>query len=613
MIGFVAMAMLIIAMGVYGFHVLTAAAYIVANTYDRPMMTVNHAQSAAQTFTAMERERFRRATAPPAQKFAIDAEIPRLAARFRTDLAIARNRAPTDTERAIIANIGHNAAQWERRWAAHDATSRAALNRLSDAVATSFDRLIDMTAADSRVERGRALAVFVRYEYTTVATVLIALLAAAFITYILARHIVQPLATAAKVADRIASGQLDTVIPRGFDDETGVLLHSMSVMRDAIRTMMARERTQRRSAQTRLVDALESSHEGMVLVDANGNIVIANSQIGEFFRQAARSFVAGVEFAAVEPMMAEALLDPATAPKFMSLPATGSEFQLADDRWVRVSRSQTQDGGAFFFFTDFTEVKEREQRYREAQLQAEEANQAKSSFLANMSHELRTPLNAIIGFSEIMQKEMYGAVGDKHYSSYIHDILQSGKHLLAIINGVLDLAKSQSGKLDIRREPVEMREVLDDCVAMMREQCARGGLSLDYDEPRLPLMVSGEPAKLRQILLNLLSNAVKFTEPGGHIALRAEADAGMVGVEVADTGIGMAPDEIPVALTPFGQVDSRLARRYEGTGLGLPLAKQLTELHGGSLKLTSEPGHGTRVRIALPEVMADAAIETVAA
>jgi signal transduction histidine kinase len=352
----------------------------------------------------------------------------------------------------------------------------------------------------------------------------------------------------------------------------------------------------------------------MVLIDAAGIIAVANSQIGEFFPHVGTACLEGIEFAAIVSMIGDNLLDPNAAPSLLTLPASGDEFQLADNRWLRVSRSPTRDGGAFFFFTDFTEVKEREQRYREAQLEAEAASRAKSSFLANMSHELRTPLNAIIGFSEIMQREMYGAVGNEHYTTYITDILQSGRHLLAIINGVLDLAKSQSGKLKIHRETVDMGDILADCVGMMREQCARGGLALDYERPRDPLTVSGEPAKLRQIFLNLLSNAIKFTEPGGRIALMAQMAGGTVMIEVIDSGIGMAVDDVVVALTPFGQVDSRLARRYEGTGLGLPLAKELVELHDGALSISSEPGQGTTVRVMIPSApVAAAAIETVAA
>jgi signal transduction histidine kinase len=210
-------------------------------------------------------------------------------------------------------------------------------------------------------------------------------------------------------------------------------------------------------------------------------------------------------------------------------------------------------------------------------------------------------LNAIIGFSEMMAQQTFGPIGNSHYLSYAGDILQSGRHLLSIINGVLDLAKSQTGKLTIHAEPVDLCETLNDCANMMRDQCARGGVALETVDPGGALLVAGEPAKLRQIFLNLLSNAVKFTEPGGRVTLQAFAPRdGAIVVEVRDTGIGMSAQEIPIALAPFGQVDSRLARRYDGTGLGLPLAKELVDLHGGELAIDSTPGKGTSVRVTFP-------------
>jgi signal transduction histidine kinase len=246
-------------------------------------------------------------------------------------------------------------------------------------------------------------------------------------------------------------------------------------------------------------------------------------------------------------------------------------------------------------------VKARERRLREAQEQAEAASRAKSSFLANMSHELRTPLNAIIGFSEIMAGEMFGALGNRRYNQYSGDIVSSGRHLLAIINSVLDLAKSEAGKLEIDTQPVDLADVLADCVTMIREQCARGGLTLELSEPQAPILVMGEAQKLRQVFLNVLSNATKFTEPGGRVTVAASlAMEGTVAVSVADTGIGMSEEEIPVALAPFGQVDSRLARKFDGTGLGLPLAKALVELHEGKLAIKSARGRGTTVTVTLP-------------
>lgn len=219
-----------------------------------------------------------------------------------------------------------------------------------------------------------------------------------------------------------------------------------------------------------------------------------------------------------------------------------------------------------------------------------------------MSHELRTPLNAIIGFSEIIQREMFGKLENRNYAAYIADILQSGRHLLAIINGVLDLAKSQSGKLTVHFETVDLGHILVDCASMMREQCKRGDLILEFTKPTAQMLVSGEPAKLRQVLLNVLSNAVKFTEPGGRVALSARDEGDTIVVDVRDTGIGMSSDDIAVALTPFGQVDNRLARRFEGTGLGLPLAKELIELHRGTLVIDSEPGHGSTISVVVPKL-----------
>jgi signal transduction histidine kinase len=562
----------------------------------------------------MEKEMFRRQIATPAARDAIDRNMPELAKNFAVDLGVARARAMSDGERVIIDNIQRDVASWNRSWEAAPAkTDNLQLERLSGKIAQSFDRLVELTTDNSFVERHKGLSAITQFKYSTIGVMAWGLLVAALITFFLARRIVRPLSIAANVADRIAGGQLDTVIPRGFDDETGVLLHSMSVMRDGIKTMMAREQTQRRSAQTRLVDALESSHEGMVLVDAAGTILIANSQIGEFFPALAPLCREGVEFSVLARSIRGQLPQPDEAPNLDTLLAHGGEFQLADNRWIRVSRSRTRDGGEFFFFTDFTEIKEREQRYREAQLAAETASRAKSSFLANMSHELRTPLNAIIGFSEIMQRGTDNA--NPNHGAYVADILQSGRHLLSIINGVLDLAKSQSGKLAIDFEPLDLGEVLADCANMMRDQTARGGLALEFTQPANLVLVSGDAPKLRQVVLNLLSNAIKFTEPGGTIALAVHDRDDTVAVEVRDTGIGMSADDVKVALTPFGQVDNRLARRYEGTGLGLPLAKELVEAHRGTLTIDSEPGRGTTILVALPalERMKKAPLETVAA
>ena len=597
-VAFAAMALMLGALGLYGIYVLTQAGQIVADTYDRPLMAINFARSASQTFTAMERDLYRRGEAAPAEHAQVDRDIDDLAETFFADLDVADERSRAGTEHQAIDEIRRLVTEWNAtRQAESAAVPSPRLTALSQDIASEFDRLVELTADYGFVERRRGITAITRFKGTSVAVAGLALFFAGLITLLLTRIIIKPLTTAARVADRIAGGELATRIPRGGADEIGSLLRSMSVMRDSIRTMMEREQAQRRSAQNRLGDALESSHEGMVLVDADGRIVIANSQVAAFFPPLAPHLVEGSDFAAALRLAAPLVIDGVPDASLLDR----GEVRLRDGRWIRISRSTTQDGGFFLFISDFTEVKERERRYEEARAQAEAASRAKSSFLANMSHELRTPLNAVIGFSEIMARQMFGKLGDAHYVQYANDILASGQHLLAVINSVLDLAKSEAGKLQIDAEPVDLAEVIDDCLTMIREQCARAELRLDVEGVAAPVMVMGEAAKLRQIFLNLLSNAVKFTDAGGVVGLRIGAPIdGAVSIAVTDTGIGMGPDDIAVALAPFGQVDTRLARRYEGTGLGLPLAKALAELHDGKLEISSARGKGTSVTITLP-------------
>jgi signal transduction histidine kinase len=237
---------------------------------------------------------------------------------------------------------------------------------------------------------------------------------------------------------------------------------------------------------------------------------------------------------------------------------------------------------------------------QQAKEQAETANRAKSEFLANMSHELRTPLNAILGFAEIIRERLLGPVADR-YAEYANDIHSSGTHLLGIINDILDLSKVEAGRLELVEEIVDLQGIVRSVVLLLRERVATAELTLKVELPDSLLLVRADERKLKQVLMNLLSNAVKFTPAGGEILIRVavERPRGVV-IAVRDSGIGIAPENIARALSPFGQVDSRLSRRYEGTGLGLPLARALAELHGGGLELESTPGQGTTVCVILP-------------
>ncbi len=233
--------------------------------------------------------------------------------------------------------------------------------------------------------------------------------------------------------------------------------------------------------------------------------------------------------------------------------------------------------------------------------EAEAANRTKSEFLASMSHELRTPLNAIIGFSEIIKDETFGPVGSTKYRSYAEDINESGQHLLALINDILDLSKVEAGVDELYEEDIEVQEVIESALRLVRQRGENSGLTLDLEFPDdLPLL-HGDERKLKQILVNLLTNAIKFTDAGGKVTLKAwcRADSGFV-FQISDTGIGIAADDIPKALSRFGQVDGDLGRQYEGTGLGLPLTKAFVEIHGGCLDLQSQVGVGTTATVRFP-------------
>ena len=250
---------------------------------------------------------------------------------------------------------------------------------------------------------------------------------------------------------------------------------------------------------------------------------------------------------------------------------------------------------------DVTERKRAEEALITALKQADFANRSMSEFLAIMSHELRTPLNAIIGFSDVMKNGMFGPVGNPKYAEYANDINASGVHLLELINDILDLSKIEAGETELHEEIIDVSKALLSCLTLVKERAEEAGVDIANDAaPDLPALHADE-RKFKQIVINMLSNAIKFTPRDGKVTIKiwCNMDSGYV-LQIIDTGIGIAFADIPKALAPFTQLDSDLNRKYEGTGLGLTISRQLAQRMGGEISVDSEPGRGARFTLRLP-------------
>jgi two-component system cell cycle sensor histidine kinase PleC len=374
-------------------------------------------------------------------------------------------------------------------------------------------------------------------------------------------------------------------------------------------------------AEARLKDAIECITEAFVLWDAHGRLAVWNRRFASLFRFPERALKAGLAPDEVATL-ARARGDLVTQ-YFAPDAAAGEqslEIALPGNRWFQVSRRRTSEGGLVCLASNVTDMKRRAlaQKKKERELKltvedlersqsalsdtmekyelekrrAEDASRSKSEFLANMSHELRTPLNAINGFTEIMQSELYGPLGDEKYKEYVDDILASGKHLLELIDDILDMSKIEAGRLELEPRRVELEKTLSECVRLVAKRAGDAGVRLTASIGHAPAVYADARA-VKQVALNLLSNAIKFTGAGGEIAVTAEADLDGVTVIVADSGAGMDRAQLERVGAPFARGPDQFSKDRSGAGLGLALSRSLMEMQGGILALASQPGKGT--------------------
>jgi two-component system, cell cycle sensor histidine kinase PleC len=405
------------------------------------------------------------------------------------------------------------------------------------------------------------------------------------------------------------------------EGEDGAYRRVIGVALDVTDERVAQARAQ--AAESRLRDAIESVSDAFVLWDGRGRLLTWNRTFRDFFGVDPNLLKPGVRYDTIQKVASAAIARATPSPEGEGV----REAELKDGRWIQISERRTAEGGLVMTAADITAIKLQEEgrrrneealqqivrrleqsqielaelarKYEAEKVKAEGANKAKSEFLANMSHELRTPLNAINGFSEIMLGEMFGPLGDRRYKEYCKDILDSGQHLLALINDILDMSKIEAGKFTLKIQPLSIEEVVEDAVRLMRTRAEETGLILRTELPPLP-EVEADYRALKQVMLNLLSNAVKFTPRGGRVSVNAERLGDRVRVSVADSGIGISPEDMSRLARPFEQAESQLIKTQQGSGLGLALTKSLVELHQGVLEMHSEPGVGTTVSFTLP-------------
>jgi PAS domain S-box-containing protein len=362
----------------------------------------------------------------------------------------------------------------------------------------------------------------------------------------------------------------------------------------------------------RFVAALRASHCGTWRWDIVNNVVDWDEALSDVYGIEHKNAPRTAEefFALVHPDDRERISDTIRA-CFESGTEVEYDFRAIVNgrtRWIydRSQLTRNADGSPSHFTGACLDITERKRIEDEtnaalhlAKVGAETSNRIKTEFLANMSHELRTPLNAIIGFSDVIMRSMFGPL-DERYRDYAADIFTSGTHLLKLINEILDLSKLEAKQAELCEEDVDLAAIIQACTHLIEPQAQGAKIQvLTAIDSNLPL-IRADDRRMRQILINLLSNAVKFTPEGGQVCVSAALTNGGVAIAVKDTGIGMAPEQIPSALEPFQQIDSKISRRYEGTGLGLPLTKHFVELHGGSLTIESKLDIGTTVTCFLP-------------
>ncbi|WP_172327636.1 response regulator [Mangrovicoccus sp. HB161399] len=478
--------------------------------------------------------------------------------------------------------------------------ARMAEARLQSAeVEEVFSGMVGQLAADADAANIAAAAASQAARRRAVIACLAIMAAGTLLTLRVLRQILQPLSRIDRAMAELQEGRAPSDLPPEGPDEFGRLSRTL---RDLHETQAARRRLEAEAARQRrtVVTAVETIPDGFALYDADDRLVLRNRRLSEMFPATAalpegHSYADFLDAQIGAGTAAAGGRDPAEwrtdRLKLHARPEGSREEVPYAGGWLMLAQRRTPDGGTVCVYSDITEL-----RAREAEARA--ANQSKSRFLASMSHELRTPLNAIIGYSEMLIEDA-GETGDLSAVPDLERIMGSGRHLLALINDILDLSKIEAGKMELHLEEVDLAALCRDVEATVAPLVAKNGNRLRLELPAAPGTMAADRTKLRQILFNLLSNAAKFTEDG-EIAMALDRPGGAVRFTVRDQGIGLSGAQMAKLFQPFAQADASTSARYGGTGLGLSLVRSFAQMMGGEVTVESAPGQGATFAVTLP-------------
>ena len=628
-VAFLVISMIAVVLGSYATMSIRNAGALVDKTYDQSLMSINYARAAAADFAAM-RAAFARQwiAAEPAMRAKLDDEVTRLSLSLADDLAIAAQRSHSQRAMQAAAKVQSSVTAWKNiRERMLDRTKIDAnwntLDHHANTVDKQIDLLINYTAGDGFIYKQLARATVARDVQLNIAGTVLALSLSALVAWLLARRIVGPVGAASRFAELIAAGKLDAEVPRGSADELGTLLASMGTMRDNIKAMMECEVAQRRSAQARLADALESSQEGVVLVDVEDRIAIANAQAANLFGVSSDLLNPGTPIANLKSALA---VKGSFAAGQVLMPCDGdnesaiNEEQISPGRWLRIGRSATRDDGYIFVCSDITERKKAEkelihhrdqlqelvdsatqelkakaEELKKALAKEKELNEQQRQFVSMASHEFRTPLSIIDGSVQNLARNSENITAD-YLLSKTGKIRDAVVRMTQLMESTLSLARMHEGKIKVEIEACDIGKVLWKVCVRQQEVSKDHVISCNLAD--LPATVQADSSSLDQVFTNLLSNAVKYAPDAPDIEVMARTECDTVVVEVRDYGLGIDEGDLPGMFERFFR--AKTSTGIAGTGIGLNLVKSLVGMHGGTVNVESKKGEGSTFTVRLP-------------